>query len=101
MGQHLAPDTPPEKDRRVTKFWPDPWQRQLFDVVDGRESALIIAPTSRCSSILSNLVPPSGKTYASYYCMETVLRESDEGVVVYVAPTKALVNQVQATVCAR
>jgi len=89
MGQHLDHDAPAERDRRVDKFNPDLWQRQLFDVVDHRESALIIAPTS------------SGKTYASYYTMETVLRESDEGTVVYVAPTKALVNQVSATVCAR
>ena len=33
--------------------------------------------------------------------MESVLRESDDGRVVYVSPTKALVNQVVATVCAR
>merc|ERR1719458_2132943 len=89
MGMHLDHDAPAERDRRVDKFNPDLWQRQLFDVVDHRESALIIAPTS------------SGKTYASYYAMETVLRESDEGTIVYVAPTKALVNQVSATVCAR
>jgi len=37
-----------------------------------------------------------GKTYASYYAMNKVLTDKDNanGVCVYVAPTKALVNQV-------
>jgi superfamily II DNA or RNA helicase len=68
--------------------------------VDNRTSALISAPTS------------SGKTFISFYAMEKVLRASkdmddyqgvdaDSQVVIYVSPTKALVNQMEAEMYAR
>ncbi|KAH6638931.1 hypothetical protein C7974DRAFT_329772 [Boeremia exigua] len=75
-------------DPRVP-FEPDAWQRKVLDEIDARRSLLVVAPTS------------AGKTFISFYAMKQVLESNNEDVLVYVAPTKALVNQIAAEVQAR
>lgn len=75
-------------DARVP-FQPDGWQRKVLDAIDARKSMLVVAPTS------------AGKTFISFYAMKQVLEATDGDVLVYVAPTKALVNQIAAEVQAR
>ncbi|KAG0641019.1 hypothetical protein HOY80DRAFT_902973 [Tuber brumale] len=77
-----------QSDPRVP-FKPDGWQRKVLDELDQDNSLFVVAPTS------------AGKTFIAFYAMEKVLKESDEGVLVYVAPTKALVNQIAAEVISR
>lgn len=83
-GNLLRRDVPAVRDPRVISFNPDLWQRAVLDAIDVGASAVVCAPTS------------SGKTFISSYCMDRVLRQSNDGVVVFVAPTKALVNQTAA-----
>lgn len=73
-------------DARVSSFVPDGWQRDVLDQLDSNKSVFVVAPTS------------AGKTFISFYAMEQVLRADNDGVLVYVAPTKALVNQIAAEV---
>ncbi|KAJ4411487.1 hypothetical protein N0V91_001271 [Didymella pomorum] len=75
-------------DSRVP-FEPDAWQRKVLDEIDARRSLLVVAPTS------------AGKTFISFYAMKQVLESGNDDVLVYVAPTKALVNQIAAEVQAR
>lgn len=91
--QHCGPymdrnlDSAP--DPRVKSFHPDGWQRKVLDELDANRSIFVVAPTS------------AGKTFISFYAMEKILRKDDDSVLVYVAPTKALVNQIGAEIQAR
>ncbi|CAG8903721.1 unnamed protein product [Penicillium egyptiacum] len=76
-------------DSRTPDFAPDRWQREVLDQIDAKKSAFIVAPTS------------AGKTFISFYAMRQILKEDNDGILVYVAPTKALVNQIAAEVQAR
>ncbi|KAI9465185.1 P-loop containing nucleoside triphosphate hydrolase protein [Lactarius psammicola] len=89
FGEYMDRSMDSASDPRVG-FQPDAWQREVLDCLDQpKSSLLVVAPTS------------AGKTFISFYAMERILRESDDGIIVYVAPTKALVNQVAAEVYAR
>ncbi|KAJ5599735.1 hypothetical protein N7450_000802 [Penicillium hetheringtonii] len=73
-------------DVRIPEFEPDRWQREGLDQIDAKESVFIVAPTS------------AGKTFISFYAMKQVLKEDSDGVIVYIVPTKAFVNQIAAEV---
>jgi superfamily II RNA helicase len=84
-GPYMDRQFDSQPDTRVP-FEPDAWQRGVLDSIDANESLLVVAPTS------------AGKTFISFYAMKKILEESDDGVLVYVAPTKALVNQIAAEI---
>ncbi|KAI9039192.1 putative DEAD/DEAH box helicase [Aspergillus affinis] len=88
-GPYLDRSMGSAPDPRVHDFEPDQWQREILDQIDAKKSLFVVAPTS------------AGKTFISFYAMKQILEESDDGILVYVAPTKALVNQIAAEVQAR
>lgn len=87
-GPYMDRNLDSKIDPRVP-FKPDGWQRKVLDELDADRSVFVVAPTS------------AGKTFISFYAMEKVLKANDENVLVYVAPTKALVNQIAAEIQAR
>ncbi|KAK8083334.1 hypothetical protein PG996_002115 [Apiospora saccharicola] len=87
-GPYLERSFDSRKDERVS-FAPDAWQREVLDAIDAEKSLLVIAPTS------------AGKTFISFYAIKKVLQFDDDEVLVYIAPTKALVNQIAAEIQVR
>ncbi|OIW22905.1 P-loop containing nucleoside triphosphate hydrolase protein [Coniochaeta ligniaria NRRL 30616] len=87
-GPYLERSFDSAPDPRVP-FYPDAWQRKVLDAIDDDKSLFVVAPTS------------AGKTFISFYAMKKVLQASNDDVLVYVAPTKALVNQIAAEIQAR
>lgn len=88
-GPYMDRDLDAKPDPRVSSFVPDGWQRKVLDELDADNSVFVVAPTS------------AGKTFISFYAMEKVLRADNDGVLIYVAPTKALVNQIAAEIQGR
>ena len=87
-GPYMDRNLDSAPDSRVP-FEPDGWQRKVLDELDSNNSIFVVAPTS------------AGKTFISFYAMEKILRQDDDSVIVYCAPTKALVNQIGAEIAAR
>ena len=87
-GPYLDRNMDSAPDPRVS-FEPDGWQRKVLDQLDADHSVFVTAPTS------------AGKTFISFYAMEKILRQDDDGILVYLSPTKALVNQISAEIQGR
>jgi ATP-dependent RNA helicase DDX60 len=87
-GPYMSRDFDSAPDSRVP-FAPDAWQREVLDAIDDDKSLLVVAPTS------------AGKTFISFYAMKKTLQANHTDILVYVAPTKALVNQIAAEIAAR
>ncbi len=87
-GPYLERTFDSAPDPRVA-FEPDAWQVRVLDLIDEGKSIFVVAPTS------------AGKTFISFYAMKKILQANDDDVLIYIAPTKALVNQIAAEIQAR
>jgi superfamily II RNA helicase len=87
MGPWLSRDVGAVSDDRVKGGrLVDTWQVEVLNTIDKGESCLIVAPTS------------AGKTWMALHAMRRTLESSSDGILVYIAPTKVLVNQTLAEV---
>ncbi len=87
MGPWMKRDVGAVRDPRSSHLMDD-WQIRVLDAIDAYRSCLVVAPTS------------AGKSFIALHAIQRVL-EDPEATLVYVAPTKALVNQVVAEVYSR
>ena len=107
FGEFMDRSMDSKPDGRVA-FEPDAWQRKVLDGIDANKSLLVVGSSyfflgGKPIKLMKYILAPTsaGKTFISFYAMEKVLRESDNGILVYIAPTKPLVNQIAAEVYAR
>jgi superfamily II DNA or RNA helicase len=85
MGPWMARDVGAVNDPRVKGKLMDSWQVEVLNSIDSRQSCLVVAPTS------------AGKSFMASHAMRRTL-ETPDGILVYIAPTKALVQQTLAEV---
>jgi superfamily II RNA helicase len=85
MGPWMARDVGAVNDPRVKGKLMDSWQVEVLNSIDSRQNCLVVAPTS------------AGKSFMAYHAMRRTL-ETPDGILVYIAPTKALVQQTLAEV---
>lgn len=81
FGPYMDRNMDSAPDERCS-FDPDAWQRRVLDEIDGDNSVFVVAPTS------------AGKTFISFHAMKKVLRSDDNGVLIYVAPTKVGIRSI-------
>lgn len=90
LGHMLTRSDGEKPDPRITGWIPDRWQSDLLDIVEGSfdgrvrkdGSVLVCAPTS------------AGKTFIAIHVMRKACKSENQRVI-YVAPTKALCDEVQ------
>ena len=87
MGPWMKRDVGAVQDPRASRLL-DSWQIDVLNCIDSYKSCLVVAPTS------------AGKSFMGFHAMSRVL-ETESGILVYVAPTKALVDQVVSEVFAK
>src|SRR4051812_41550542 len=104
-------------DKRISDFFPDAWQRQMLDIIDRGESALVVGPTSAGKTVISMYAITAMHNLNKEHAVEQATSKSAKKgaaasasavpaglphkIMVYVSPTKALVNQVAAEVYLR
>jgi len=90
MGHMLTRSDGEIPDPRITGWIPDRWQTDLLDIVEGS----LDKKTKKGGSVLVCAPTSAAKTFIAIHVMRLVCKSENQRVI-YVAPTKALCNEVQ------